>query len=115
MPSGETAKTSPAGSGGTGGRGGDGGGVGGGAGGDGGVEGVGGGGGDGGGSRGGTRNGGGELDNKWVRDTLLSSSSPVNDVHVFATDRQVRFYLLAFDIFFLLKLYTFYHYVLSYT
>ena len=63
MPSGETAKTSPAGSGGTGGRGGDGGGVGGGAGGDGGVEGVGDGGGDGGGSRGGTRNGGGELDN----------------------------------------------------
>ena len=34
--------------------------------------------------------GGGDLDNKWARDALLSSSSPVNDVHVFATDRQVR-------------------------
>ena len=33
--------------------------------------------------------GGGDLDNKWARDALLSSSSPVNDVHVFATDRQV--------------------------
>ena len=51
--------------------------------------------------------GGGDLENKWVRDTLLSSSSPVNDVHVFATDRQVRFHLLALDIFFLLKLYTY--------
>ena len=33
--------------------------------------------------------GGGDLDNKWARDALFSSSSPVNDVHVFATDRQV--------------------------
>ena len=33
--------------------------------------------------------GAGDHDNKWARDGLLSSSSPVNDVHVFATDRQV--------------------------
>ena len=37
----------------------------------------------------GGKGGAGDHDNKWARDGLLSSSSPVNDVHVFATDRQV--------------------------